>query len=166
MRITEVQAVLFESLDPADDAVPDGGLDVIVALDRHDIPWRVLPHRSAVRTVQWATRGAGAPVRRCLVVACTDEGARAAVQGGCDRGAGPARRRYRRFRRSGRDWFPLGSAVRGCGWQADPLVLREGASRHRIRRPPAGVLRGGAPALRLTRLTFSNEIDGATVDLV
>lgn len=32
MRITEVQAVLFESLDPADDAVPDGGLDVIVAL--------------------------------------------------------------------------------------------------------------------------------------
>lgn len=82
MRITEVQAVLFESLDPADDAVPDGGLDVIVALDRHDIPWRVLPHRSAVRTVQWATRGAGAPVRRCLVVACTDEGARAAVRAG------------------------------------------------------------------------------------
>ena len=82
MRITEVQAVLFESLDPADDAVPDGGLDVIVALDRHDIPWRVLPHRSAVRTVQWATRGAGAPVRRCLVVACTDEGARAAVKAG------------------------------------------------------------------------------------
>ena len=82
MRITEVQAVLFESLDPADDAVPDGGLDVIVALDRHGIPWRVLPHRSAVRTVQWATRGVGAPVRRCLVVACTDEGAQAAVKAG------------------------------------------------------------------------------------
>jgi len=57
MRITEVQAVLFESLDPADDAVPDGGLDVIVALDRHDIPWRVLPHRSAVRTVVNDTGG-------------------------------------------------------------------------------------------------------------
>ena len=82
MRITEAQAVLFESLDPAGDTVPDGGLDVIVALDRHGIPWRVLPPRSAVRTVQWATRGAGAPVRRCLVVACTDEGAQAAVKAG------------------------------------------------------------------------------------
>ena len=42
----------------------------------------VLPQRPAVRTVQWATRGAGAPVRRCLVVACTDEGAQAAVKAG------------------------------------------------------------------------------------
>ena len=82
MRITEARAVLFESLDPAGDTVPDGGLDVIIALDRHGIPWRVLPQRPAVRTVQWATRGAGAPVRRCLVVACTDEGARAAVRAG------------------------------------------------------------------------------------
>ncbi len=82
MRITEARAVLFESLDPAGDTVPDGGLDVIIALDRHGIPWRVLPQRPAVRTVQWATRGVGAPVRRCLVVACTDEGARAAVRAG------------------------------------------------------------------------------------
>lgn len=82
MRITEARAVLFESLDPAGDTVPDGGLDVIIALDRHGIPWRVLPQRPAVRTVQWATRGAGAPVRRCLVVACTDEGAQAAVKAG------------------------------------------------------------------------------------
>ena len=82
MRITEVQAVLFESLDPADDTVPDGGLDVIIALDRHGIPWRVLPQRPAVRPVQWAARGGGAPVRRCLVAACPDEGAQAAVKAG------------------------------------------------------------------------------------
>ena len=82
MRITEARAVLFESLDPVGDTVPDGGLDIIIALDRHGIPWRVLPQRPAVRTVQRATRGVGAPVRRCLVVACTDEGAQAAVKAG------------------------------------------------------------------------------------